>query len=331
MQSNSSEKYSEASQDNLDNQVERDKSGPSRASSTSIPYTTNTATITTTTNNTSPATMNANSTSTASSGYYNADKCRAYIANQIKVSKIDRFATQVSNAMEVESNIQQRLVNVLNLYIKRCAQITHEFTFRCKSGIQRYRLLANQRKPSKLKKTDSFISDNTKPISISNDLLHGIGVQMVRTLLTQPILLTKQIKRKLPSSSESYPLNEDTMKEFDQDGDDKSRSLEKSTFNEEDYLLCEAFEPALFVKKLDDCIRMNLRKSKAIMLQLSTIRQLFERLASEHRDNVDLVYAAEEERQSASVTRRSAYNLSMAAIKATSTPVHVNLNEKTNE
>lgn len=320
------EKHSEASQDDFNNQTTRGriKSQSSRASTTYI--TTTSATIQATTG---PTTTNANYTATTSSGYYDADKCRAYIANQIKVSKIDRFATQVSNAMDVESNIQQRLVNVLNMYVKRCAQITHEFTFKCKNGIQRHRLIANQRRPSKVKKADCFISDTniTKQTSISNDLLHGLGVQMVRALLTQPLLLTtKHIKKKqLPSSNNSELRN--SFNEMIKGGEnDDDTNLEKLTFNEEDYLLCEAFEPALYVKKLDDCMRNNLRKSKAIMVQLSTIRQLFEKLALEHRDNVDLVYAAEEERQAATVTRRSAYNLSVAAIKATSTPVHVNLN-----
>lgn len=318
------EKHPEVSHDFDDQTRERIKSQPSRASSTSL------ATTSTTVVNASPTTTpNANYTGTASSGYYDADKCRAYLANQIKVSKIDRFATQVSNAIDVESNIQQRLADVLNIYVKRCAQITHEFTFRCKNGIQKHRLLANQRRPSKIKKTDCFINDTniTKQTSISNDLLHGPGVQMVRSLLTQPkFLTTKHIKKKQQpaNNGELYGgCNEAVNDDYD------ATNIEKLTFSEDDYLICEAFEPALYVKKLDDCIRSNLRKSKAIMVQLSTIRQLFERLALEHRDNVDLVYAAEEERQAATVTRRSAYNLSIAAIKATSTPVHVNLN--TNE
>lgn len=317
MSPDSIQDHSEASQD-CDSQPERNTRPPSG----SINATTSSVTPT--------ATTSANSnTGAASSGYYDADKCRAYIANQIKVSKIDRFASQVSNAIDVESNIQQRLSNVLNMYVKRCAQITHEFTFKCKTGLQRHRLLVNQRKPSKIKKTDRYLGDSTKQVSLSNDLLHGSGVQMVRALLTQPTLLTtnKHVKKKI-TTSEVYDCGDDDMVDLKNSSQEASR-LEGLTFNENDYLLCDAFEPALFVKKLDDCIRNNLRKSKAIMVQLSTIRQLFERLASEHRDNVDLVYAAEEERQAATVVRRSAYNLSVAAIKATSTPVHVNFN--TNE
>lgn len=176
---------------------------------------------------------------TTSSGYYDADKCRAYIANQVKVSKIDRFVAQVSRALEVEASIQDRLDNILRDFNRHSAGITKNF----RVCLQRHR---------------------------------------------------------------------------------KAIALEQSDSIEED--LKDLFKPTLFVKKLNEYIRGNIKKSKAIMAQLNTLGQIFERLALEHRDNVDLVYAAEEERQAASVIRRSAYNLSMAAIKATSTPVHVNSN-----
>lgn len=178
---------------------------------------------------------------TTSSGYYDADKCRAYIANQVKVSKIDRFVAQVSRALEVEASIQERLDNILKDFNRHSAEITKNF----KGCLQRHR---------------------------------------------------------------------------------KAIALEQSDSIEDDSNLKDLFKPTLFVKKLNEYIRGNIRKSKAIMAQLNTLGQIFERLALEHRDNVDLVYAAEEERQAASVIRRSAYNLSIAAIKATSTPVHVNSN-----
>lgn len=181
------------------------------------------------------------SSSTSSGGYYDADKCRAYIANQIKVSKIDRFVAQVSKALEVEASIQERLDDILSMFEKHSAQVTHDL----KLCLQKHR----------------------------------------RTI-----------------------------------------TLEQSNLNVDEQTLKDLFKPALFVKKLDQYIRSNVKKSKAIMAQLNTVGQIFERLASEHRDKVDIVYTAEEERQAATVIRRSAYQLSIAAIKATSTPVHVNSN-----
>lgn len=181
------------------------------------------------------------STTFIGSGYYDADKCRAYIANQIKVSKIDRFVAQVSRALEVEASIQERLDIVLMNFGKHSAQLTKE----CRLCLQKH--------------------------------------------------------RKAMAIEQASPF----------DGNPTFKDLHK---------------PSLFVRKLNEYIRGNIKKSKAIMAKLNTIGQIFERLALEHRDNVDLVYAAEEERQAASVIRRSAYNLSMAAIKATSTPVHVNSN-----
>lgn len=182
------------------------------------------------------------STTSIGGGYYDADKCRAYIANQIKVSKIDRFVAQVSRALEVEASIQERLDKVLMNFGKHSAQLTKD----CKVCLQRHR---------------------KSPIA-----------------------------------------------------------FEQANSIEGDQFLKDLCKPSLFVRKLNEYIRGNIKKSRAIMAKLNTIGQIFERLALEHRDNVDLVYAAEEERQAASVIRRSAYNLSMAAIKATSTPVHVNSN-----
>jgi len=247
----------------------------------------------------------------SSAGYYDAEKCRTHIANQIKVSKIDRFSAQVSKAIEVESNIQMRLGNLMDMYLRHSAQATHDFTLRCKLGLQRHRqdrILNHQRKPSK-SISSSIGQIEGKQYAISNDLLYGHGAQLIHALLTQSLQFTKHIKRK-------------------SDHDEAEAKNSGGSLSEDDYTLSDLFEPALYVKKLENCLRSNLRKSKAIMKQLNTVRRLFEKLGSEHRDRVDIVYAIEEERLATTVIRRSAYNLSMAAIKATSIPVHVCTNNE---
>lgn len=251
------------------------------------------------------------------SGYYDAEKCRAHIANQIRVSKIDRFAAQVSKAIEVEAEVHSRLSNILNMFLKRSAQLANDFTLKCKLGLQRHRqdriLNQTKRKRAKIVLTrrrqsqqqlEQYSTTFTTTTMISNDLLYGEGAQLIHELLSQPMTSTNNHTQKQIKVNDCQPGTEPDI---------------NST---EDY----SFEPSLYVRKLEDYIRTNLQRSNSITAQLSTIKQLFERLASEHRDKLDLVYAAEENRRSTTVVRRSAYNLSVAAIKATSTPVHVNSN-----
>lgn len=270
-----------------------------------------------------------------SKGIYDAEKCRAHIANQVKVSKIDRFAAQISKAIEVELQLQSRLTNVLNMFVKRSAQVTQEFTNKCKMGLQRHRQdrILNLNKVTKssliIKKTQHHHHHHHKPrscsaglnkYSISNDLLYGPGAQLVFSLMsyqTMPSVTKIRRKKKPPPKGYDVVIKEEPI--------DTMKTSMLKNFSEEDYInLADSFEPSKFVKQLGDCLRNNVQKSAAITTYLSKMRQTFERLAADHHDKVDLVYAAEEERQAATVIRRSAYNLSVAAIKATSTPVHVN-------
>lgn len=254
---------------------------------------------------------------TKSKGFYDAEKCRAYIANQTKVSKIDRSAIQIIKSLEVEIDVYTRLSNVVNMFTNHSAKAAMDFTFRCKSGLQRHRQdrILNSQTNSR-KATKRMKSSNNKMIkqqqklpnlshyTISNDLLYGEGAQLVQTLLNQtmPVNHPKHIKRK------KQP---------------KIEQITQDQLNEVDCSQTDSFDPELYVNQLKESLTFNSIKSKLITEQIQTLKQTFERLAAEHRDNVDLVYAAEEERQAATVTRRSAYNLSMAAFKATSTPVHV--------
>lgn len=306
-------------------------------------------------------TGSASTTNTACpqpSGYYDADKCRAHIANRIKVSKIDRFAAQISKAIEVEAQFQLRLANVLNMFQKKSSQVTYEFTLKCKLGLQRHRqdrILNQQRQRASSTKQDAAKiarrvtkKRNYKPpsdvnhkhyptrtasglgkhYSISNDLLYGPGAQMVHLLLSHQTMPTFHTpgKRKKPPQSTATAIVRFKEEPPEHDGRIGGQTSKGAPISEDDYKdLVDSFEPSKFVKQLGDCLRNNVQKSSAITMQLNTLRQSFERLASEHHDKVDLVYAAEEERQAATVVRRSAYNLSVAAIKATSTPVHVNI------
>ena len=233
-------------------------------------------------------------------GYYDAEKCRAHLANQIRVSKIDRFSSQISKALEIEVALHSRLCKVLDLFMKRSADVAYEFTLRCKIGFERHHQdrILNHSKAKRRKTVNSTpnkqqSTEDLDQFSLGNDLLYGEGAQLLRLLLNnqQPSAIDNSIQ-----ISEQQDLN----------------SIQP-----------DLFEPSYFVKTLEHGIRNNMQLSRKITAKLETLRQSFERLASEHRDQVDLVYAAEEERQATTVVRRSAYNLAVVANKATSTPVHV--------
>lgn len=224
------------------------------------------------------------------SGYYDAEKCRAHIANQIRVSKIDRFASQVTQAIEVEIDVHSRLSKVLNMFTKKSSRVVYDFAVKCRQGSQRHRQdrILNQAK------------NGTKklqiPATISNDLLYGEGAHLVQELLDQAIIISppKHIKRRKKHRKD---LDTDLLK------------------------VQEIFEPNIIVEKLEISIAENIRRSEIILSKLGNLQQSFKDLASEHRNKVDYVHAAEEERQASTVIRRSAYNLSMAAIKAVMTPI----------
>ena len=241
----------------------------------------------------SNATTSQNPSIIASSGYYDAEKCRANIAN--RVSKIDRFVAQVLRVIDVEIEVYSRLSKVLNMFVKHSAKVAHDFTMKCRLGSQRHRQdrILNQSKNGAKKQLAAM------PPTISNDLLYGEGVHLVQELLDQAITFVppKHVKRRK------------TARDCELTGENSKGQ--------------EVFDPSIFVKKLEKSILVNVQKSEAIMKKLDALKRLFRNLASEHRDKVDHVYAAEEERQSSTVIRRSAYNLSIAAIKATSTPIHV--------
>lgn len=283
-----------------------------------------------------------------SNGYYDAEKCRTYIANQIKINKINRFALQIGGASEIETSNQIRLENLINMFTKCSSKVMHDFTMRCKLGLQSHRqdrILNYKRKKSPtFKSGKQNNSSKTNKIhrcnqqrnyhsSISNDLLYGAGAQLVRALLSSSSetisIENQQVKQKNNSKNSSGGTTIEIEDKFRKDKTDYINNAEInkiSVLSDDDYLLSDYFEPKLFVKMMEDLLRANVIKSKAIDAKLSKISQVFESLALKHRDKVDKVYTAEEERQAASVTRRSAYNLSVAAIKATSTPVHINTN-----
>ena len=286
-------------------------------------------------------------------GYYDAEKCRAYIANQIRVSKIDRFVAQVNKAVEIELLVHTRLSNILNMFLKRSSQVAYEFTMKCKLGLQRHRqdrILNHQTRrgnygrkgrrgnfktiissSSSSSSSSTYSTDLNEQYIMSNDLLYGEGAQLINQLLSQASA-TKNLEKATSvkrGPKKNFILMKTTLNSSSSSSSSASSSASSSdpSINvEEDNLQTDLFDSHAFVRHLEDCIRLTLKQSESITDQLSTMRQLFERLAAEHRDQVDLVYAAEEERQSSLVTRRSAYNLSMAAIKATSTPIHVNTN-----
>lgn len=285
-----------------------------------------------------------NSQCHATSGIYDAEKCRAYIASQIKVSKIDRFAAQVGNAIETEAEIQSRLGNLMNLFRKRAAQAAHDFTFRCKLGLARHRQdrILNQKRKGSASDTSgksigrrvtrsAFYPDKSRLAGlqvprantlnpISEDLLHGVGIQLFRNLLVESGSI------RLSKSPAKKAREEELLARLVSASSDDSPSVANLTGD--DCQLSELFEPQLFVCRLEDRLMAVMEHSRRIGSQLNNVRQLFERLAMEHRDQVDAVYALEEERQAAAgVVRRSTYNLSMAAFKAASTPVHVSISQ----
>lgn len=285
----------------------------------------------------------SNSPYQASSGFYDAEKCRAHIANRTKVSRIDRFAVQVGNAIEIEADIQIRLGKLMNLFRKHTARVAHDFTFRCKLGLSRHRQdrILNQKREVSVHSASSKHIRGKKAIRhttaaastrqtarlgaigkslppISNDLLYGSGAQLVRSLLLQSGSFSVNNKR-----SGKRANGEELLARLISASNGEASSA--ASLTDDDCQLSELFEPHLFVCHLEERLISLMDRSKLIGSQLNNVRQLFERLAMDHRDQVDAVYAAEEERQTAAgVVRRSTYNLSMAAFKATSTPVHVN-------
>lgn len=251
-----------------------------------------------------------------SRGYYDAEKCRAHIANQIKVSKIDRFAAQINKAQEIELEIQSRIRQVLDLFVNKSARPVQDFTSKCKTSLQS-KLHGDQKHTARKQYSTSKKNRQRKPSSenrsLSEDLLNGPELRLVVDLLSG-------------NRSKNLALN------YDDDSELESGPCQTTTLHHEEWLtdqdcrFINSFEPANFVENLIGHLKSDSRRSQRILDYLCSIKHLFEKLASDHRLNVDLVYAAEEERQSATVIRRSAYNLSLAAIKATSTPVHVNSN-----
>lgn len=247
-----------------------------------------------------------------SKGYYDAEKCRAHIANQIKVSKIDRFAAQINKAQEIELEIQSKIREVLEIFVQKSARTAYEFVSRCKSGLLHESNLEpasyKTKRIKRMKKKANLKRRSVDAIPISKDLYHGVELRMILDLLSGQPTFNKAL------TIEDMLSDDDSV----MSGFDGALSLDATDIN-----LINLFKPTDFIDNLKDHLKSDRRKSQKILDYLTSIKQLFEKLASEHRLNVDLVYAAEEERQSATVIRRSSYNLSLAAIKATSTPVHV--------
>jgi hypothetical protein len=128
-------------------------------------------------------------------------------------------------------------------------------------------------------------------------LFYGEGAQLVQELLNQPLPVKKprHVKR--------------TKIQHKPNGSNATGTLS------------DLFDPSLYAHKIEQLIRDEIRRSELIMSQLNSIQNISRSLASNHRDQVDSVYSAVEERQSSVVIRRSAYNLSLAATEATSTPI----------
>lgn len=300
-----------------------------------------------------------NSSATSKRGRYDAEKCRVYIANQTKVSKIDRFAAQISKADDVECELRTYLRNILTIFMKQSAQNTLDFLHRCKDALKRHhqdRMILissnSQRKnsPSKFKNGPNEIlriPSSRSSNSMSEDLYNGPGARLLREILssnlskkdhlnhiTQPLHRGHNHYRHSSHQIQIEPddINHDSSspEDYRLEGYGSDMSFSKTDepsdwdeLTEQNYLSSTTFEPASFVKKIEISIRNDLKRSECLSFKLNQIRQKFEKLAHKHRLRVDLVYAAEEERQSASVIRRSAYNFSVAAIRATSTPIHV--------
>lgn len=254
-------------------------------------------------------------------GYYDAEKCRNHIANQSRVSKIDRFATQINNAQEIESEIHDRITKIINSYQKQISSSVKDFMSSCKytlddkcSRSSNYRKSTQKNRSGRPKKRITTIMKKDK---INDDLLKPNNLRMIMGLMGKNIDLVTH-------EDQDYQVGYDVSHDSELNGFiETQESAFEDEMTEEDFNIINDFDPSMFVNRIKDFLTNDRRKSEKIRTNLRNIKQIFEQLATEHRLNVDLVYAAEEERQSASCVRRSAYNLSIAAIKATSTPVHV--------
>lgn len=229
-----------------------------------------------------------------SNGYYDAEKCRAYIANQSRVNKVHRFAYQILKALEIEVDVTSRLSAILNMYLRRSCRVVFDFSSKCKLGVLHHRqdrILNQPRKHNPSNKRGPAVLEQS---TINNDLLYGEGAQLLQELLTQPLehYQSKKTKRKNLKDLESR------KKSDVKDDDDESDSLATNTF-----------EPRSYVMKLEDCIRVSMRSSKVITNRLNDIKHSFEKLVTDHRDRFEMVYALEEERQASTIVRRSTYNL----------------------
>jgi hypothetical protein len=222
-----------------------------------------------------------------------SDEPETYVSIKKRVSKIDRFASCF--AIEVEERVHSRLSNILNMFLDRSSKVIHEFSMKCKSGFQRHlqdRILDQSKNPNKTHKP-SLKNKPPPNYHLSDDrLFYGEGAQLIHELLIQP-LPQKTNKRKRP--------NQDTTETMMSSPD--------------------SFEPSLYVQKIEQLIREEIRRSLLIVDKLNIVQNTLKYLARNHRDQVDSVYSAVEERQASVVIRRSAYNLSLAANQATSTPI----------
>lgn len=222
-----------------------------------------------------------------------SDESEACMSIKRKVSKIDRFTLRF--AIEVEGTVHSRLSNIINMFLNRSAKLVCQFSMKCKLGSQRHRQdrILNQSKNLTRKHQQSpgsYLS--------SDRLFYGEGAQLVHELLNQPLPFKtppKHTKRRKPSHEANSlvpPLPTSDL-----------------------------FEPSLYAQKIEEMIRNEIRRSELIMNKLDTVQNTLRYLASNHRNQVDSVYSAVEERQASVVIRRSAYNLSLAATQATSTPI----------
>ena len=247
--------------------------------------------------------INSLPSQTASSGYYDAEKCRAHIARQSRVNKILRFSSQIIGAVEIESLIGSRLSSILDMYTLRSCHVTYDFSAKCKFGTSRHRedrILnqpkkhnpGNKRGPAQAQK-----GDNSDQNSINNDLLYGEGAKLVQELLVQPL--------------KYYPPKQSRRRKVIDSDDKKGQTPGKIKNIETDAscVMASSFEPRLYVLKLEESIRDNLRASQTVAERLEDVKRLFERLVTEHHDRFEMVYALEEERQASTIVRRSTYNL----------------------
>lgn len=271
--------------------------------------------------------------SNSKKGYYDAEKCRAYIASQSRVSKIDRFVAQVNKAQEVELEIHDRIKELMNFFFKQSNKQALDFISKFKINSNNEKTNGRRRKLIRRKKSGTPKKSklaNYRVTPVDNKLLDGSNLKIVLKLITtsepNSVEVCEDLKNEQQQEDEAADeqINDDMNMIDEHEAEDIASGDEQMT--EEDWRTWHNLDPSLFVSQLKENLKDDRNKSERILKNLCSIRKLFENLASRHRVNLDLVYAAEEERQSASVTRRSAYNLSMAAMKATSTPVHVKTN-----